>query len=274
MARRKLLILTKKKSLYSVQQFVETGKAFFDQIDVRFYTDVRFDFTSKGIALSIKGQDIENYTHIISRTSDQYYELRYLIALKSKELGLKMLNDEAILKMPHYTKLFQSYRLAKNHISIPHTIYSPTENVQITGKHIIKGIRGRLGKQVSLIDGRGGDNGGYKLSTKVLLQESSDATSDFRLVVLGEKYMGAVKRSAKFSRRDFDSTAYEPSSKEVKLAISAAKSFSFDYVGVDIMQFNNEPCVLELNIDGGFKVFDRVNNTTIGKDIIDYLVKK
>ena len=87
-----------------------------------------------------------------------------------------------------------------------------------------------------------------------------DGPFDIRLVTIGKKVVASMKRVA--AEGEFRSNiaqggtgqAYQPSELEIELAETASRAVNSDVLGVDVMDLNGQPVVIELNISPGFHI--------------------
>ena len=61
------------------------------------------------------------------------------------------------------------------------------------------------------------------------------------------------------------------SDKEIELAIKAARQLKLPICGVDILQSNRGPLVMEINSTPGLEGIEDVSNKNIAKAIITYI---
>lgn len=99
---------------------------------------------------------------------------------------------------------------------------------------------------------------------------------DLRVLILGDEAIGAVKRVA--GDADFRSNfhrggllyKYELSPELEKLAVDASKALGLHFSGVDIIETDNGPVVLEVNLSPGFEGFDKVYEADISMVVVDW----
>ena len=66
-------------------------------------------------------------------------------------------------------------------------------------------------------------------------------------------------------------TYHKLSGEEIELAIKAAKKLKLPICGVDILQSNRGPLVMEINSTPGLEGIEEVSNKNIAKAIITYI---
>ncbi len=103
---------------------------------------------------------------------------------------------------------------------------------------------------------------------------------DLRVLVLGGRVLGAVKRVA--GEDDFRSNfhrggmlyKYELSPELEELAVKASAALGTHFAGVDIIETGSGPVVLEVNLSPGFEGFDKVYSADIAKEVLDWALEQ
>jgi ribosomal protein S6--L-glutamate ligase len=104
--------------------------------------------------------------------------------------------------------------------------------------------------------------------------------SDYRLFVLGDKVVAAMKRTAKSG--DFRSNISIGGAgqkvvikeEEKKLAVRATQALGLKMCGVDILHSKSGPLVMELNANPGFVGLSKVSGVNIADEIIKYAISQ
>ncbi|MFQ5492535.1 MAG: RimK family alpha-L-glutamate ligase [Candidatus Dojkabacteria bacterium] len=272
---KKLLIISKSKNLYSVRRLHKEAENMFAEIEVFSYKDLSITYKKNKLSFRVADRNVSDYTHIISRISDKFYPVRYLLAKEASHSGVRMLNSEAILNMPHYNKLTQLYLLGSIGLPLPETHFIlRSSNLSTKGKVLKKAKSSRLGKGMSVVNPKDVNTAFDFTLRDYLFQELLPYDSDLRIMVIGGKVIGAVKRAAKYANRNADSEEFDlhNNAELVKLAQKAAKALKAEYIGLDIMQTKLGPVILEANLDAGFKTFDKLTHRKTAVHIIKQLL--
>lgn len=115
----------------------------------------------------------------------------------------------------------------------------------------------------------------------VLIQKYIPSNFDIRVLVLGGRILGAIKRTAK--KGEFRSNIAQGGTAEVysldsdlkKLAILTAKASDNEFAGIDIMiDSKNKPYILESNRAPQFKGFEEATGINVAQEIVKYIEKK
>ena len=118
-----------------------------------------------------------------------------------------------------------------------------------------------------------------KIDANILIQEfiSESKGEDIRAIVVGDKVVASMKRKAKPG--EFRSNVhlggtvenYELNKQEEESAIKAAKVLGLSVAGVDLIQSNRGPLVLEVNSSPGLEGIEKASGVDVADKIIEYL---
>lgn len=122
----------------------------------------------------------------------------------------------------------------------------------------------------------------YNVRVNILLQEfvKEAAGSDIRVMVVGGKVVGAMRRCN--NSGDFRSNlhrggvgeAVELTEIETTTAIKAAKLLGLGVAGVDILQSERGPLVIEVNSSPGLEGIEKVVGKDIAIEVVKYVEEK
>ncbi|MFN2118658.1 MAG: RimK family alpha-L-glutamate ligase [Candidatus Promineifilaceae bacterium] len=160
--------------------------------------------------------------------------------------------------------------------------------VQVVGglPVVIKLIRGTQGKGVVLA--RNLATAGAVLDKvhaarrQALVQEfiSEAGGRDQRLIIVGNRCVAAMERVAAEGEfranlhRGGSAVPIEPDSQTERLAVAAAKAHGLAVAGVDLLQSNQGPLLLEVNSSPGLEGIENATGKDVAGAIIDYLEKE
>lgn len=180
--------------------------------------------------------------------------------------------------------------LAKHGIAVPKTLaFANVRNIdgaiRAVGGYpfILKKLKGTQGEAVYLINDV--DRAHRKIGKYIrkrkpfLVQKYIKETkgSDLRCFVVGGKVVGAMKRIA--ANGDFRANihaggtgvAVELSTEEHDMAVKAAELLKLPVAGVDILQSDNGPMLLEVNSSPGLQGIEKATGKDIAAEIIRYI---
>ncbi len=247
---------------------------------------------------------ITEYTNIILRGfslhNSREYELYQYIAQTIKfhnernpSKPIKLLNQEALLNIPHYNKIAFGIICTQNNIPYFNSDYPANiiDKKSLKFPVIIKEYAGV--NDIRLIDGEEKvKKNVYKVSdlsdfdqeflrdknlADFFVQEYSDTGEDYRIFVAKDVVIGGWKRIAKNSFMTVSKGEYQlynqPSEDIKALALQFSKAVNADFIAVDVM-YNNSgiACLQEISLHPGFKAYETKiegNNVNLAKVIVD-----
>jgi ribosomal protein S6--L-glutamate ligase len=122
----------------------------------------------------------------------------------------------------------------------------------------------------------------HSMKARVIVQEyiSESKGADIRAFIVDGKVVGAMKRQGKDG--EFRSNLHQGGNgslikltkKEREAALTAARAMGLPIAGVDLLQSNRGPLILEVNSSPGLQGIENTTNKDIAGAIINYVVKK
>lgn len=115
----------------------------------------------------------------------------------------------------------------------------------------------------------------------VIIQDYVDIAYDLRVICVGDKVIGAVKRES--SSDDFrtnvslggSATAFDITPEEEALALRAHHSLDHDISGVDIARRSDgTPFIIETNISPEWQGFKAATGIDVAREIITYIIER
>lgn len=210
-------------------------------------------------------------------------------------LGIPVVNKE-IAVMRAKNKLRTLQILAKKNVPVPKSyVVLNAENIDEiidgigTFPVILKSVSGSHGKGVSIVESKRGLKSIIEMLIKsgepepLVVQEyvRESKGKDLRVFIVGNKIVGAMERIAS-KRGEFRSNFHlggrvrikELSDLEKSVALAAHKACGLDFSGVDIIQTNGGPKVLEVNSNPGLEGITLATKKDIAGGIIKFAVKR
>ena len=150
---------------------------------------------------------------------------------------------------------------------------------------VFKECHGSLGKQVKLIKDEKELKRVYLIYKKIphLYEEYiyKKPASDYRLIVVGNKVIASMNRvnsdefrsNIALGGKGYDTTGKLPTSFE-EIAIKTAKLLKLDYAGIDIIERDGKPLVLEANGNAFFSEIEKVTKVNVAKALVTYVLTK
>lgn len=286
----KLLTLTRSFSDYAQGRFREEAKKKKIQVDVFNYSRLVFEINKQSFTIkSDTNKDLSKYDAVILRspglTRRYVWQERVLVDWLYQN-NKKVLNWETLTHFPgEFDKLLQNYIFYLEKIP-----FVPTTNYGYAGflkkikyPFIVKRVMGSLGRDFAVIKSKK-DLDGFLLvhhPYEFIAQPFLPSGEDFRMIVIGGRVLGAMKRIAPEKYKPTNAAAGGMVEKakltpELRsLTLRAARALRAEFCGVDVMyDTRGNPHVLEVNRYSVFKEFEHVTGINVAGEMIDYLLGK
>ncbi|MEM2111774.1 MAG: RimK family alpha-L-glutamate ligase [Candidatus Bathyarchaeia archaeon] len=102
--------------------------------------------------------------------------------------------------------------------------------------------------------------------------------SDLRIFVLGNRVLASMRRIAEGWKTNISLGAkpipYEPTEEIEELALKAAETIGCEVSGVDILETENGPLIIELNSQPGWKGLQSITKVNIADEIINHVLNR
>jgi RimK family alpha-L-glutamate ligase len=291
-----IILFTYGPGAYAPKRLVEEAKKRKVRLRVISYKDISIVYSTEGIELKLKDGKMPVPRVVFLRglgEDSKYNPIRTAIATWFKSRGTKLLNEASLNKWPSLDKTTQHVNLAQANLPIAESFsFSSKDGLKKWSMDafpfIAKDVIGSSGEEVFKISG-GADlrkllkafNSDFKIKA-LLFQRFLPNATDLRVIVLGSKILGAMKRTAppgqflsNYSRGGMvEPYRIEEDSEARRLAIVVSKLFKLDYGGIDLMK-NEEGrwVVLEINRACQFEGFEKSTAINVAGRIVEYLAK-
>lgn len=270
----------------SSKWIAESMKKYFDKVDHLRIRDLEVGLGGKKAEVLYQGNPLENYDCIYARGSSHYANLiRAIATLTSQICYLPIPADAYTIG---HDKILTHMTLQSSRISMPKTYLVATIN---SGKKVLKKVQypvviklpsGTHGKGVMLADSY--ESASSLIDALVVLKQpfliqeyiETDGT-DIRVLVAGDEVIGAMKRIAVQGEKRANIHAggigklVQITDKTKKLAISAAKALKCDLCAVDILESDQGPLVIEVNLSPGIQGLTKATNINVADNIAKFL---
>ena len=147
---------------------------------------------------------------------------------------------------------------------------------------IAKGIHGSKGKYVFSLDNPKNDakNLNENLVGFFTFQDRMEIDEEYRILVIGGKYFGAIKKIAPegdFRHNISVGAVAEKTTLNKSLQIlsqKAAKTMGYEFAGVDLAISKGKPYILEVNRCPGFSGFEEATGMNVAKRFLEMIESK
>ena len=285
----KIGILSRDANLYSTRRLVEASRKNGHEVHVIDHLKCNILIEKEEPQLYYIDRYLEGYDAVIPRIGAsvtfygtavvrQFEMMGVFTCVKSR--GLTDSRD----------KLRSLQLLSKSGIGMPKTVFTNySKNVESIIESaggvpvVIKLLEGTQGLGVVLADGKKAASSVLEafngLKARVIVQEfiKESGGADIRAFVVDGKVVGAMKRQGK--QGEFRSNLHRGGSAEIinlskeeeETAIKSAKALNLGVAGVDMLQSNRGPLVLEVNSSPGIEGIEKATHYDIAGEIIAYL---
>lgn len=292
MKKNKIAIFYSGKLTSRIGDLVEEGKRFGVVVDAISYDEIYLDSEKKDdgkILVKFKsGKNIGDYGVIYFKIVKHYREEANLI-IDSVDAQVKIV--DAVLRRGRPTdfcKIHQMKAMIDNNLKVPRLVigrlnYLRNEAVkQFEYPLILKGSQGDRRTQVFKFFSDASWDKGWETFTwreknegqRYMLQEYIENKEDYRVMVVGDKVLGVMKRAAGENERlkNVFTKAQLPEY-VLKKAIEAAKVCEIEIAGVDVVfkHGEKEPYFWEVNRAPNYDRFVEVMGVNVAEEIIKYL---
>lgn len=218
---------------------------------------------------------------------------------KRKDIGLKIVKAYEMLNA---SLPYTSESLVIAHDKFLTTMVLSAKGINVPKSYLVKGGDDlkrvieelNLPVMVKILSGSGGKGVMYVdaldtitnlvnvMESEVLIQEYIPSPpEDIRVIVVGDRIIGAYKRVAKEGEKRANiklggkAVSVELTKEIEDISFKAARAINADICAVDIVESNNgKPYVIELNLNPGIRGMMKATGKNMAKEIIDYVYDK
>ena len=284
-----LKILSRNSQLYSTSRLVEAGLKRGHSVEVIDPLMCDLIIEKKKPTVYYRGRSLETTDAIIPRIGASITYYGTAVVRQFEMMGrFTTTGSQAI--MVSRDKLRSLQMLSKAQLGMPKTVFANhSRDVSEVINHvggvplIIKLLQGTQGLGVVLAETRNAAESVIEafngLEARVIIQEyiKESKGADIRALVVDGKIVGAMKRQGK--EGEFRSNLHRGgtahiirlSREEEETAIKAVKALGLGVAGVDMLQSNRGPLILEVNSSPGLEGIERATQTDIANAIIEYI---
>lgn len=288
----KIAILSKNKNLYSTCRLVEEAQKRGHQVEIINATRCYMNVSATNPEIYYKNQKLNYFDAVIPRIGASITFYGTAVVRQFEMMGSFALNDSLGISRTR-DKLRALQFLSKKNIGMPITGFAcfpedTNELIKIVGGPpiIIKLLEGTQGIGVLLAETNKAAESMIEsfisLKANIMVQEfiTESNGEDLRCLVVGNKVVAAIKRTAKAG--DFRSNLHRGGSaskviltpEEKHTAIKATKILGLNVAGVDIIRSNRGPLVLEVNSSPGLRGIESSTEVNVADKIIRFIENK
>src|SRR5262245_2875274 len=285
----RIAILSRKPTLYSTRALVEAGEA--RGHEVRVLDTLQFDVRiSRGKpGLLYKGEPVGPVDAVIPRIGASITFYGLAVVRQFEMMGVYCLNESQAIARSR-DKLRSLQLLSRHDIGLPPTVFTQqAEHViscieRVDGPPVVvKLLQGTQGIGVVLAEtamaAHSVIEAFHGLEQNILIQKfikEADG-SDIRALVVGRKVVAAMRRQAVSG--EFRSNLHRGgTAKKVRLpaeyrrtALAAARCLGLTVAGVDLIESDQGPMVMEVNSSPGLEGIQKTTSVDVAAAIIEHI---
>ena len=244
-------------------------------------------------SIRVKNQVVDLPNVVIPRTGSGTGYFGHSLLRHFEKLGVPLLNNSASIEVTK-DKLHAAQVFAEHHLPTPKTmLVKDPVNPSLVAKEIgfpcvVKIFAGSYGKGVYLCNNSREFRDfiefahGIKSDEAIIVQEfiKSRPGEDVRVIVVGGKALGAMKRSSKDGSFKANITRggvgenYPLNPRIEEIAIKTTNALGLDVAGIDLLFDGDDYKLCEANSAPGFKGFEKYTGINVARAIIDYAKTK
>jgi len=283
-----IAILSRGESLYSTRSLIKAGEARNHNMEVLDPTYFQLSVAHGKASILYHNEEVNDLHAVIPRigASNTYFGASLVRQFEAINV-FPVVTSEAILQSRDKWTCFQI--LSQAAVPVPKTIFASMAQLEAqldsfgNNPIIIKLLQGTHGQGVILAESR--QNALATIETmhtaglQFVLQEfiAESKGTDIRAIVIDGVVVAAMKRKCKTGdfrsnlHRGGTAEAISLSFEEERVALRAAKALRLGVCGVDILQSDRGPLVLEINSTPGLEGIETTTGKNISKSIIGYI---
>ncbi|MTI86666.1 MAG: 30S ribosomal protein S6--L-glutamate ligase [Balneolaceae bacterium] len=287
----KIGILSRNSSLYSTRRLVEAAKEANHEVEVIDHLKCDIVIEQDNPTIYYKSKKVDYLDAIIPRigASVTFYGASVVRQFEMMDVS-STVHSQALVRSRDKLRSLQI--LASAGVGLPKTVFT---NYSKEIKKIIESVGGAP-LIVKLLEGTQGNGvvlaptkkaaesmieAFHSMKARVIVQEfiAESKGADIRAFVVDGKVVGSMKRQGK--EGEFRSNLHQGGTGElIKLtkeerhaALTAASAMGLDVAGVDLLQSDRGPLILEVNSSPGLRGIEKTTGKNIASPIINYLEK-
>lgn len=285
----KIAILSRNPKLYSTKRLVEAGEIRGHEMIVVDHAYCDLVIEKKKPQIYYKGDLLHGIDAIIPRigASITFYGTAVVRQFEMMKV-FSTLESQALVRSRDKLRSLQV--LSRAGLGMPKTAFTNNSKdvasiIERVGGApcIIKLLEGTQGVGVVLAETKSAAESVLEafngLQARVIVQEfiAEAKGADIRAFVVDGNVVGAMKRQGKEGEfrsnlhRGGTATVFELSEEEENAALKAAKSLGLGICGVDMLQSNSGPMIMEVNSSPGLEGIETATKVDIAKSIIRYI---
>ncbi|HRP52276.1 MAG TPA: 30S ribosomal protein S6--L-glutamate ligase [Fluviicola sp.] len=287
----KIAILSRNSNLYSTRRLVEAAEKHGHEAHVIDHLKCNIEIEQRGPSLHYNSDYLVGFDAVIPRIGASVTFYGTAVVRQFEMMGVFSANSSRGI-VHSRDKLRCLQVLSKEGIGLPKTVFTNySKNVSHVvdsaggAPVVLKLLEGTQGLGVVLAENKNAAQSVLEafngLKARVIVQEFVKEAKgvDIRAFVVDGEVVGAMKRQGKEGEfrsnlhRGGTASVLELTEEEKQTAIQAARAVGLGVAGVDLLQSNRGPLVLEVNSSPGLEGIEKATGVDIAGKIISYIEK-
>ncbi len=285
----RIAVLSRNENLYSTKRLKEAGESRGHTVDIIDTLHCYMDITRARPTVRYHGEPLPHYDAVIPRIGASITFYGTAVVRQFEMMGTFCVNESVAISRSR-DKLRSLQLLSRKDVGLPRTGFaSKPDNVKDLIKNVggaplvIKLLEGTQGIGVVLADTDKAAESIIEafmgLKANILVQEyiKEAGGADIRCFVVGGKVVAAMKRQGAEGEfrsnlhRGGSATLVRLTKEERATAVNAAKVLGLNVCGVDILQSNNGPVVMEVNSSPGLEGIEQATSKDVAGLIFKFI---
>ncbi|MDH3518713.1 MAG: 30S ribosomal protein S6--L-glutamate ligase [Acidimicrobiia bacterium] len=281
-------ILSRNSTLYSTARLKEAAKTRGHEVRVVDYLRCYMNITSARPQVLFRGENLV-FDAVIPRIGASYTFYGTAVVRQFEMMGVYAANESQSITRSR-DKLRSMQLLSREGVGLPVTGFAhATQDIEglletVGGAPVVvKLLEGTQGLGVVLAETKKAAEsviGAFRqLDANILVQEfiKEAKGADIRAFVVGGKVVASMKRQGAPGEfrsnlhRGGSAVAIKLTSIERATAVKAAKAMGLNVAGVDLLQSNHGPVVLEVNSSPGLEGIEEASGVDVAAKIIEFI---
>lgn len=285
----KIAVLSRNKNLYSTKRLIEAAEKRGHEAVIIDHLKCNIEIEKKNPRIYYNGEYITDIDAIIPRigASVTFYGTAVVRQFEMMKV-FSAIESQALVRSRDKLRSLQV--LARAGVGMPKTSFTnytkdPEQLVKSVGGAplVLKLLEGTQGLGVVLAETKNAATSVIEafngLGARVIAQEfvKEAGGADIRVFVVDGRVVGAMKRQGKEGEfrsnlhRGGTASIIELTDQEENTALKAARAMGLGIAGVDLLQSNNGPLVLEVNSSPGLEGIETATGKNVAGEIIKYI---
>jgi len=287
----RIAVLSRNENLYSTRRLKEAGEARGHEVDIIDTLHCYMDITKSRPTVRYYGKELPRYDAVIPRIGASITFYGTSVVRQFEMMGSFCVNESVAISRSR-DKLRSLQLLSRKGVGLPRTGFAnKPDNIKDLIKNVgnaplvIKLLEGTQGIGVVLAETNKAAESIIEafmgLKANILVQEfiKEAGGADIRCLVVNGRVVAAMKRQG--AEGEFRSNLHRGghaslvrlSKEERATATNAAKVMGLNFCGVDILQSDNGPVVMEVNSSPGLEGIETATGKDVASMVFEFIEK-